>query len=215
MNVFIYALVDPRTLLIRYVGQTRVGMRRPESHNRRSNRSHNTYTSNWLLSLHKAGLAATIVILQISTKPSLDTDEIWWIAFGRACGWPLTNHTDGGSGITDDTIRRMSESNRGISTETRQRQVQTRKANGWIVTDATRAKISATLSGVALTSATKLKMSEVHQRRLGTLLTPEQFDHIKKLKEDGHTQRSIAKALGLTSSLVHRILSGKKTQVLK
>lgn len=44
--------------------------------------------------------------------------EIWWIAFGKACGWPLTNLTDGGDGsagheVSPETREKLSASMRG------------------------------------------------------------------------------------------------------
>jgi hypothetical protein len=36
------------------------------------------------------------VLEVVAAATELAEAERWWIAFGRACGWPLTNHTDGG-----------------------------------------------------------------------------------------------------------------------
>jgi hypothetical protein len=42
------------------------------------------------------GLTYEIVTLEVvADAPELAKAERWWIAFGRACGWPLTNITDG------------------------------------------------------------------------------------------------------------------------
>lgn len=95
---FIYGLIDPRTLLIRYVGLTSVGMRRPRAHLKTLRHGSRTYCKNWIAKLQLLGLTYDIAVLEILDDPvELDQAERWWIAFGRACGWPLTNHTDGGS----------------------------------------------------------------------------------------------------------------------
>ena len=97
MRCFVYGLVDPETRLIFYVGQSTVGMGRPRSHLRR-------------------GWTFDIVVLEDVAAPrapaqslcpwlpegrnptALHEAERWWIAYGRACGWPLRNQTIGGEG---------------------------------------------------------------------------------------------------------------------
>lgn len=94
----IYGLIDPRTLLIRYVGLSTTGMRRPESRGRPSFQRDNEFTRAWLSELRSLGLRFDIAVLQYSTKASVKSDEQWWITFGRMCEWPLTNLTGGGEG---------------------------------------------------------------------------------------------------------------------
>ena len=96
----IYGLVDPRTLLIHYVGMSSKGMFRPNQHrpHKASSKSDNDLTRSWTAELSDAKLAFEIAVLQDSTAETLKTDECWWIAFGRACGWPLTNLSGGGEG---------------------------------------------------------------------------------------------------------------------
>lgn len=97
-HTFVYGLVDPRTLLVRYVGKTVSGMRRPRNHGEAARLKARTYCAAWVHSLHAAGLTYTIVVLEHGPKDQLSDIERWWIAYGRACGWPLTNLTDGGDG---------------------------------------------------------------------------------------------------------------------
>ncbi len=101
-TTIVYGLVDPRTLLVRYVGKSAVGFRRPKSHRRPSTLGTHTHKNHWVKSLFTLGLDFTIVVLEeVALKDALDTAEIWWIAYGRACGWPLTNATDGGEGVSN------------------------------------------------------------------------------------------------------------------
>lgn len=107
----IYGLIDPRTLLIRYVGLSATGMRRPENRRLPSFKRDNDFTRAWLSELTDLGLRFEIAVLQYSTATSIKSDERWWIAFGRMCEWPLTNLTDGGEGslnIHPSTREKMS-----------------------------------------------------------------------------------------------------------
>ena len=66
--------------------------------------------------LIRKGYDFDIVVLEEHAEgSSLHGSEMWWIAYGRACEWPLTNITNGGEGTS-----------------------------GWKMTEETRAKIAAT-----------------------------------------------------------------------
>lgn len=94
----IYALIDPRTRLIRYVGRSSGGLRRPKSHHSNA-RTGKTYCAAWIRELRRLGLRYEIVVLEVcSFKEELPERERWWVAYGRLSAWPLTNLTDGGEG---------------------------------------------------------------------------------------------------------------------
>jgi hypothetical protein len=97
---YIYALVDPRTKLIRYIGKTINGTARTNRHNRLAENTGNTMRKRWLYSLLSKGMRAHVVILEWTTANATSGSkrERWWIAFGKREGWPLTNMTDGGDG---------------------------------------------------------------------------------------------------------------------
>lgn len=103
---FIYGLIDPRTLLIRYIGLA-TNVNRPFSHRSclKSNWSGDiTHKTNWIQELDSVGHSYDICILQsCELSDELFAAEIWWIAYGRSCGWPLTNGTDGGQGHLNPT----------------------------------------------------------------------------------------------------------------
>lgn len=99
MKTFIYGLVDPRTLLVRYVGLSSTGMRRPLDHRSKA-AGEDTHKARWIKLLAVAGYTYEIVVLEVVEKVALKAAERWWIVFGRACGWPLTNLTDGGDGLS-------------------------------------------------------------------------------------------------------------------
>jgi hypothetical protein len=111
----IYGLVDPRTNLVRYVGRSSSGIRRPRSYVTASQRSKKSHRNDWVGSLLAAGLMYEIAVLETcAAETELNDCEQWWIAYGRSCGWHLANHTDGGDGMSgfkhdEDTKQRLSE----------------------------------------------------------------------------------------------------------
>lgn len=98
MIVTIYALIDPRSEEIRYVGQT---SKEPKDrllwHTYRSNR--NCHKDRWVRQLRRANLAPRMIIVQRVPKSCWKEAERYWIKFFRERGCPLTNSTDGGDGL--------------------------------------------------------------------------------------------------------------------
>lgn len=107
--------------MVHYVGASVVGLIRPKSHRRYGNRrgkrgSPQNPKNCWLNDLIEgASLDYEIVVLEEVPEPNvrdpspcwknharnpsrINEAERWWIALGRAFGWPLTNDTDGGEG---------------------------------------------------------------------------------------------------------------------
>lgn len=127
----IYGLVDPRTLMVRYVGLSSNGLVRPKTHRNQSVLAvDRTRKANWIRSLLADGLDYQIVVLQESSVDRLNEDEVWWLKYGQASGWPLTNLRGGGD-------------------------VQF----GWSVEPETRAKIAAAHRGKTLTPEHRAKIS--------------------------------------------------------
>lgn len=114
MNL-IYGLIDPRTRLIRYIGQSSVGTQRPKQHAKDAKAGSATYCHNWIKALQRLTLTYEIVILDtLNDVLELDEEECWWITFGRACGWPLTNLTDGGVPSAETLAKRTEQQKRKI-----------------------------------------------------------------------------------------------------
>lgn len=102
----IYGLIDPRSRLIRYVGLSSSGLQRPKAHRRRS--CPDSYCRRWVRSLQSLGLDYEIVVLEVVDNVSrLDKAERWWIAFGLALGWPLTNCMLGGYPSKESLLKRQ------------------------------------------------------------------------------------------------------------
>ncbi len=107
----VYGLIDPRTRTVFYVGKSTSGTTRAWRHAREQRASLKCAV---IKSLHDTGLQYDVTVLETVPQPlapgvacwwnqqrnptALADAEQWWIAIGRAYGWPLTNQTDGGEG---------------------------------------------------------------------------------------------------------------------
>src|SRR4051812_1235701 len=92
-RVIVYALVDPRTDRIRYVGQTeRSAHRRLRRHMSTYELAPDTRKTRWLRDLIAQGLAPRVEVLQVcTTTAAMDVAERFHIARLRAAGEDLTN----------------------------------------------------------------------------------------------------------------------------
>src|SRR5438105_11913465 len=99
-NFIIYGLIDPRDGQLRYVGKSVSGMNRPKAHMQHVFLQSNTHKVNWIRQLKALGLQYGIVVIQsLDDKEMLSQAEIFWIAYFRQLGCPLTNLTAGGEGM--------------------------------------------------------------------------------------------------------------------
>jgi len=113
-RLLVYALLDPRTERVRYIGKSMRGLHRAKAHTAPSVvRLHaETHRGRWIAQLLALDLAPLVRILQVCETPGgLADAEVAWIAHGRADGWPLTNATEGGEGTPG----------RRVSAETREK----------------------------------------------------------------------------------------------
>jgi hypothetical protein len=98
-RVFIYALIDPFTDDVRYVGKS---IRPKERLTNHCNEQTRTWRTNWIQSVLARGKRPRLRLLEV-----LDCDDDWqaaerrWIAGLRAQGANLTNCTSGGDGVPD------------------------------------------------------------------------------------------------------------------
>jgi len=197
---FIYALIDPKLIVPRYVGKTFNLRERFQEHMRIRRRTHR---DNWIRKLKSVGLAPMMQILAI-----LPPDEKWqdveqeYIRRFRAAGYPLVNGTDGGDGTSgwhhsDETRSKISKSNMGKpgyrkgqprSAEVRkkigdaQRGKPRYKQRGRKVPDDVRAKISASHMGMTVSIETRKKIADKLRGRK-RIFTAEHRKHISEAKK--------------------------------
>jgi len=108
--VHIYALTDPITNQIRYIGKSERVKGRYRDH---LNDQSKTHKVNWIKGLKNKGLLPGLIILEeVPENVSWEEREIFWISQAKENGWNLVNSTSGGDGvrnITGDGKRRMLE----------------------------------------------------------------------------------------------------------
>ncbi len=95
--ITIYALTDPRTKEIRYIGKSIRYKGRFRDH---LNDNSKTHKVNWIKSLKSRGLIPGLVVLQ-QFDDNADWQEIerFWIRIAKKNNWDLVNGTDGGDGV--------------------------------------------------------------------------------------------------------------------
>lgn len=118
-KTFIYALVDPRNGIVRYVGKANDPEARRLEHLRYP--GSNPHKDRWLAQIVKVGLLPAIQILEECGEDWAERER-HWIAFHRGAGSSLTNLTDGGEGMvgyvhTEENKKRMSESHKKLWTD--------------------------------------------------------------------------------------------------
>lgn len=200
-HVSVYALSDPRTGAVRYIGWAFDVHRRYAAHIRdggEGKRGHQTHKANWIRELRRLGLRPILTIVQDTIPADQYADaEIRWIAHYRAAGADLTNSTEGGDGIcfpSPETRAKMSASARAkppISADTR---AKLSKANRGRKLRPRRpehaAAIARSLTGRKMpeeqraarrgklhSEETKAKMAEAHKA-----LPPEHWDYLRGRK---------------------------------
>ena len=95
----VYALVDPTTNEIRYVGKSSQGIKRAYDHKKASNLKVFTHKTNWIKKLISSGLDYNVQIIEICNDDNHAIErEIHWIKHYRDLGLNLTNLTGGGEG---------------------------------------------------------------------------------------------------------------------
>lgn len=95
--VFIYALIDPFTFKVRYIGKS---IRPKERLMNQLNENSKTYRTHWIKYLKSRGKRPIQVILQeLKDEENWQEAERKWIRIARKHGWNLVNCTDGGDGV--------------------------------------------------------------------------------------------------------------------
>ncbi len=165
---FIYALIDPRTTEIRYVGKAFDVPHRLRCHWHETRRCDTTRKCNWIKQLKRIGIKPEVEILESFSEDDVDAwqeAERWWIAYLRMIGCNLTNLCSGGV-----MGNRMSlESRRKLKLS----------QTGKTVRPEIREKIRKTLTGRKLSTECRLKMSAVQK---GKRLSIQHKENIRRAK---------------------------------
>lgn len=97
-KVFIYALCEPETGEVRYIGKTRTPKRREREHNKTSVYSSSDLKNAWVNELHSIGTSPVFSIVEQCTKDNWQEREVHFIRYYRELGHRLLNQRKGGGG---------------------------------------------------------------------------------------------------------------------
>lgn len=115
----IYAILDPESQEIAYVGRSSSGLRRPKSHFMPCNLKKKLPITNWIKNKISNGLVPIIIILETSNNSgNLNALEIFYIRESKEEGSRLKNLTLGGGGTnglkrSEEVIQKLSIANKG------------------------------------------------------------------------------------------------------
>lgn len=127
-NFIIYALCDPKTNQIRYVGLSSNGLERPKRHMYPSvlKKWGHLKVYRWIAGLKKLGLVPEILIIEyVQNKEELLESEIFFISYFKSIGCRLLNLTAGGERFSSsapwnkgkkwsiETRKKMSDAKKG------------------------------------------------------------------------------------------------------
>jgi len=114
---FIYALCEPDTEHVRYVGKSNNPVLRLRRHIKNAKDGHQFHCPNWIRSVLRLGLKPTLKVLEECTVENWKEREVFWIEHFRNEGFDLTNCKEGGVGSnpTLETRLKMRLARLGVS----------------------------------------------------------------------------------------------------
>lgn len=167
-TTFIYALCEPETRTIRYVGKTLNLKARLSQHLRKSSKE-TTRLGNWLRRVIRIGKTPDAIELDRVVGEDWADAERFYIRLARDIGFDLVNATDGGEG---SSIKGEEHHNFGSTSfpgmENLRRAQKSGKDNpafGEPVPEERRVRISAGLTGIKRSEQTRSKMSAAQKLR--------------------------------------------------
>ena len=101
---YIYALIDPRTRQIRYVGQSSDPERRYQQH---INTVEDAPKGAWIQELRVMDQLPDFILIDECEDTEAFYLENWWILIGKRQGWPLTNGTNPGEWRAQEDFKQI------------------------------------------------------------------------------------------------------------
>lgn len=212
MNSGIYALVDPRTFELRYIGLSENLKSRRRQHSKPNSSTQGPHLMNWIQNLQKDNLKPEFLVLEYCSIKDLSENEVFWISYFKGLGCRLTNLTSGGEQFyhAKESKQKISNSLLGheVLPETREKLRQAAlKQPKHIYTSEQKKALSEARKG--------MKFSEEHRKNIGLSVKGRKVPNKKGLvivDNFGNQFVSASKAAlfhNMTISTVCRLVSGE------
>lgn len=162
-EVFIYALINPSTREVRYIGKTLNPSQRISEHINNT-KKYRTKVANWIKSISPN--KPEMIIIDNTNEKHWEECEIFWISYFLYIGANLTNMTSGGDGlksVTKEVREKISQANYNRSPES------------W-------EKLSKTLKGRKLSESHVKNISKALRIRVRTKETNQKISNANKGK---------------------------------
>lgn len=197
MNWEIYTLSDPSSGAIRYLGVTRMGVKKRFSAHLSDARTGKAYRNKWIRSILSRGDRPVYSTIESGFGDGWKSRECYWIAHMRNLGVRLTNLTDGGEGThglvaTAETCAKIRAAKIGHS-----------------VSPETRAKLAAANLGKRQSLETCVKMSVAH---LGKKRLPFSLEHRARMSESQKGKRRTSEHCAKISAALRRRVCTPETR---
>lgn len=143
MNTKIYALIEPITLEIKYIGKAKQELNKRLYAHIHESKSSNTKKNKWIKSLINKNLKPKIEEIDFVPESEWEFWEMYWISQFKAWGFDLKNTDEGGKGQSSVF---MKKNNPMFKKENREKISKSLKGNkfakGFKHTEETKAKVS-------------------------------------------------------------------------
>lgn len=212
MSHVIYALQDPITEQIRYIGKSKNPRHRLQNHLTPGNLKKRKHSSRWLCGLKKKGLVPNVIELE-KIETGWEEAEKFWIEYFKFLGCDLTNITSGGEGgITlgfkgkkwsNEQRQNYKNSRLGVSIKAPPEAVKARSEANKKAWEEKR-KLGTKKKGPVHNESFKLRQSKTKGQ-----FTDEQLIQIFELKIAGMKQIDIARQCKTSPQVISHILKGK------
>lgn len=184
----IYALIDPISKEVRYVGQTiRHPFKRLSDHISKYNSYNNLYFKHWISKLLKNNLKSKIIVLEYNAI--WNESEIKWIKKCKNIGCRLVNATDGGEGMlgykhSDKAKRKLSRIRKGKKLTQDHREKIIASLIGRSMHENTRKGLRQANIGKPKSRITKDKISKAHCKKVICIETNIIYNSVKMATQE-------------------------------